>query len=143
VQGQEIVPAQSVHGETVTARLDHLQPQPVIPTHQHVKRRTARYLLMFVTCVLVANAIVGERGVVAILRANREHAELAARIERLRDENAALRETVRQLTEEPRIIEELARQELGLIRPGEKLFIIADVPADVASSPTDAAPIVR
>jgi cell division protein FtsB len=92
--------------------------------------------------VLVANALVGERGVVAILRASREHAELAARIERLRDENAALRETVRRLTEEPRIIEELARQELGLIRPVEKLFIIADVPADAAES-TESAPEVR
>jgi cell division protein FtsB len=119
----------------VTTETEHLRQQPVIPRRQRPKRRTTRYLLVFITCVLLANALVGERGVVAILRANRGYAELAARIDRLRSENAALRESVRRLNEEPRIIEELARQELGLIRPGEKLFIVADVPADAASSP--------
>jgi len=125
------------------ALIESVVAPPVIPRRQRPKRRTARYLLGFVTCVLVANAVVGERGVVAMLRANREYAELAARIERLRGENAALRETVRRLTEEPRMIEEVARQELGLIRPGEKLFIFAHVPADAASSSTEAAPIAR
>lgn len=117
------------------AVIERVVAPPVTPRRQRPKRRTARYLLVFVTCVLVANAIVGERGVVAILRANREFAELSARIERLREENAALRETVRRLTEEPRVIEEVARQELGLIRPGEKLFIFADVPADPSVTP--------
>ena len=42
-------------------------------------------------------------------------------------ENARLREEVRRLTEDPAAIEEVARRELGLIRPGEKLFIIKDV----------------
>jgi cell division protein FtsB len=31
------------------------------------------------------------------------------------------------LRENPQAIEEIARRELGLIRPGEKLFIIKDV----------------
>jgi cell division protein FtsB len=32
------------------------------------------------------------------------------------------------LREDPNAIEELARRELGLIRPGETLFIIKDIP---------------
>jgi cell division protein FtsB len=42
-------------------------------------------------------------------------------------ENARLREEARRLREEPEAIEEIARRELGLIKPGETLFIIKDV----------------
>lgn len=79
---------------------------------------------MLVSVVLVGNAIVGERGLIAMFRAAQESASLAQTIDVLRAENNGLREDVRRLREEPRTIEELARGELGLIRPGEKLFIV-------------------
>ena len=79
---------------------------------------------MFVTSVLVANALVGERSLAALLRANRQSRDLASSIAELERENVALREQARQLREDPRAIEYLARREIGLIRPGEKLFII-------------------
>ena len=47
---------------------------------------------------------------------------------RLRIDNARLRDEARRLREEPAAIEEVARRELGLIRPGETVFIIKDVP---------------
>ena len=50
----------------------------------------------------------------------------------LRAENDGLREDVRRLREEPRTIEELARGQLGLIHPGEKLFIVT-APATLGS----------
>ena len=39
----------------------------------------------------------------------------------------SLREDARRLREDPAAIEEIARRELGLMSPGEKLFIIRDV----------------
>ena len=54
---------------------------------------------------------------------------------RQRAENARLREEVRRLEEDPAAIEEIARRDLGLIRPGEKLFIVKDLPAPPARSP--------
>ncbi len=39
----------------------------------------------------------------------------------------ALREEMRRLNEDPATIESLARQELGLIRPGEIVFILKDL----------------
>jgi cell division protein FtsB len=44
----------------------------------------------------------------------------------VRRENAQMREEVRRLKEEPAAIESVAREQLGLIRPGELLFIITD-----------------
>ena len=79
--------------------------------------------------MIVVDGLVGERGLLAILRARQEYDQLAATIANERAENARLREQARRLKDDPAAIEEVARRELGLIRPGERLFIIKDVPA--------------
>jgi cell division protein FtsB len=92
-------------------------------------RKIVQLLLLFIAAVIVVDALVGEQGLFAMLRARRQAEELAATIARQRAENARMREEVRRLTEDPAAIEEVARRELGLIRPGEKVFIIKDLHA--------------
>ena len=91
-------------------------------------RRVAAALFFFVVCVLVVDALVGEQGLVATMRARRQYDHLASDLARVRAENSGLREEARRLREDPAAIEEIARRELGLISPGEKLFIIKDIP---------------
>jgi cell division protein FtsB len=91
-------------------------------------RRLARYVLGFVTVVLVIDAIVGEKGLLTLVKARRDFGAVEQSLQRARRENAQLREEARRLREDPAAIEELARRELGLIKPGEKLFIVRDVP---------------
>ena len=76
---------------------------------------------------MVADALVGDRGLLAMLDARRQHSELAATIARQRAENQRLREQARRLRDDPTAIEEIARRDLGLIRPGEKVFIVKDL----------------
>jgi cell division protein FtsB len=76
---------------------------------------------------MVVDALVGERGFLARLRARDERQALALAIERQRVENQRLREEARRLAEDPSAVEEIARRELGLIRPGEKVFILRDL----------------
>jgi cell division protein FtsB len=90
-------------------------------------RRLVQLLVVFVALAFVADGLVGERGLLAMLRARQEHDELAATIARVRADNARFREEARRLREDPSAIEEVARRDLGLIRPGEKVFIIKDV----------------
>ena len=97
-------------------------------------RRIVRLLLLLAAAAIVMDGLVGERGLLATLRARREYNELSATIARQRGENARLREQARRLREDPTAIEEIARRELGLIRPGEKVFIIKDIAAP-ASKP--------
>jgi cell division protein FtsB len=90
-------------------------------------RRIVQILLVFLASVILVDALVGDRGLLATMRARREYDELAATIARERIENAQLRDEARRLREDPSAIEEIARRELGLIKPGEKVFIVKDV----------------
>src|SRR5258706_10807652 len=94
---------------------------------QRPGRRILIGLFTFVVCVLAVDALVGDRGLVATIRARKQYNQLAGDLARLRRENAGLREEARRLREDPAAIEEIARRELGLMSPGEKLFIIKDV----------------
>ena len=93
-------------------------PKPKRPGR---KRRLVHVLLLFVASVIVVDGLVGDRGLLAMLRARQEYDAMSATITQLRAENARLRE-------DPSAIEEIARRELGLIKPGERVFIVKDVP---------------
>ena len=95
-------------------------------------RRAVQYLLLGVGLVLVVDALVGDKGLIEMMKKRDEYRALEQTLNRARSDNARLREEARRLKEDPAAIEEIARRELGLIKPGEKLFIIRDIgPADV------------
>jgi cell division protein FtsB len=84
--------------------------------------------LLVVGCVLFIDALVGDKGLLAMLQARQQYRDLEQSLAEVRAENADLREEAERLREDPTAIEELARRDLGLIKPGEKLFIVKDVP---------------
>ena len=91
-------------------------------------RRMVSILLLVVAGAILVDGLVGEKGLLAMLRARHQYDVLSGTIERKRADNARLREEARRLKDDPSAIEEVARRELGLIRPGEKVFIVKDVP---------------
>jgi cell division protein FtsB len=94
------------------------------------RRRVLNYLLLFVIAVLLADGLVGESGLMQQLRTREAHEEQVRALEALRQKNQALRNEIRSLRDDPGALESLAREELGLIRPGEYLFIVRDaIPA--------------
>nr|MDQ3347897.1 septum formation initiator family protein [Acidobacteriota bacterium] len=52
---------------------------------------------------------------------------LSHRLTQLEVENAGLREQARRLADDPAAIERAAREDLGLIKPGEILVVVKDV----------------
>ncbi|MES1255630.1 MAG: septum formation initiator family protein [Acidobacteriota bacterium] len=85
--------------------------------------------MLFFASIIVVDGLVGDRGLLAMVRARREYETVAASVARQRAENARLREQVRRLNDDPLAIEEIARRNLGLIKRGEKIFIIKDAPS--------------
>lgn len=69
--------------------------------------------------VLAILSAVGDRGVVRLYHLSRTRAELAREITRLKAANAQLAEEARVLREDPTRLEGIARDELGLVRPGD------------------------
>jgi cell division protein FtsB len=85
-----------------------------------------------VAIVLVVDALAGNRGLLETMRARRQYDDVAASLARTRRDNDRLRDEIRRLRDDPATIESVARQELGLIRQDELLFIVhdADKPPD-------------
>jgi cell division protein FtsB len=104
-----------------------LRRQRVVPgSPSGFRRRVVHLLLVFVALVLVVDALIGEKGLMQSMRARQEYLDMAASLETLRRNNAKLRDEMRRLNEDPATIESVARQQLGLIRPGEVVFILKD-----------------
>lgn len=110
-------------------------PQSPTPDLRRGRRgsNTIVLALAFIVCFLVVDSIVGERGLIALVRAREQHSELGRDVARARAENDELREAIRRLNDDPTALEELARRDQGMIKPGEKLFIIRDVPSPARS----------
>ena len=107
------------------------RPKPSEPDSTSPRRRRRRLVesvLVLVGCVLLLDALAGEKGLVTMMKARQEYRDLEQSLARVQAENAQLRQDAQRLTDDPAAIEDLARRELGLIKPGEKVFIIRDVP---------------
>jgi cell division protein FtsB len=83
--------------------------------------------VVLLSLAVIVDAIVGDRGLLAMLQAREQYEATTASLEQQKAENARLREQKARLLNDPTAIEELARGELGLMRPGEKLFIVKDL----------------
>jgi cell division protein FtsB len=79
-----------------------------------------------VSACFMVNALVGEKGLLGTLKARSDDNAARAALNDLRYENARLQELARRLREDPSAIEEVARRDLGLVRPGETLVILKD-----------------
>jgi cell division protein FtsB len=103
-----------------------------IRTRRH---RVVAWALLVGSFALVINALVGDNGYLASLHRRQQYDVLMASLSRLETENQRLiRDNERLRT--PAGLEEAARGELGMIRPGETLIVIRDVrPATPAEPP--------
>ena len=96
---------------------------------QDTRERRRRYVTMGLSIalvVLLVNALVGENGYLATIRARSEHAELESSLAALRLQNQRLQEERKRLETDPAALEEAARRSLNLVRPGETLVIVRD-----------------
>ena len=99
---------------------------PVVPVR---RLRLLTLVLLFCALALVIDAVAGERGWIANRRNSREVEQNEQALAAKRRENDGLtdyRDRVKRM--DPATLEEIARRSHGLIRPGEKLFIIKDAP---------------
>lgn len=78
-----------------------------------------RTVVAFGVCVLLFGLFGDDHSLRAMIQARRDARALASEISALRAENALLRRRAEALRRDPRVIESVARETLGLARPGE------------------------
>ena len=77
--------------------------------------------------------VFGRMGVLAHLRMRGEAARIEAEIARVQDDIGVLNRQVTALNGDPHTIERLARERLGMVRPGETVFLFPQGGPDSAT----------
>jgi len=84
-------------------------------------------LVLFLFLILGFFTFFGDKGIIHLLRLQKEWVRIKETNVKVEEENRKLREEVKRLQYEKRYIEEIARKELGMVKEGEVIYQF-DVP---------------
>jgi cell division protein FtsB len=91
-----------------------------------LRRKAATLGSIIALIALVVGSLFGDRGILHLVQQRERADALRREIEALKTENHLLAAEIAALKSDPRAIERLAREDLGLARPGEVVFTIRD-----------------
>jgi cell division protein FtsB len=97
--------------------------------------RYARTILGLALLLLGIHDVFGNHGLLAMRRTQSQIQELRGQIDRLNKENSDLDHQVQLLRTDPKAVERIAREEMGLARPGEMIFKLPEE-AQKSEAPT-------
>ena len=83
--------------------------------------RHLRLAIVFLLALVVAS-VMGNRSLIRMYQMHRDRATLEREIEQLTAANTSLAEEVRTFRTDPARVEAIAREELGLVKPGELVY---------------------
>ena len=115
-----------------------LKPMNAQEKIRPILKQYGRALLGLLVLVLVVHDIFGTHGFLAMQRTRSEIKKVQAVLDQLNKENLELEQEVKELKTDPRKIENIARDELGLARPGEviiKIPLSQQVPQNPTAKP--------
>lgn len=96
-----------------------------------------RHLLAIFVVVLLVHDVFGTHGYLAMRHKQQEMEKVNGDLQRLNKENSALEKDIQDLKSDPQTIRKIAREELGLARPGETII---KLPAPSPQEPAAAKP---
>lgn len=111
------------------AKIDATQMSFVGQLRDFVHRNVLWFLVTGLV-LLVLQDVLGTHGVLAMHRSARQSAEIQREIQQLNRENQKLQNRVQSLKTDPAAIERIAREDMGLARPGEYIFKIQPKPGE-------------
>jgi cell division protein FtsB len=88
----------------------------------------ATLLLAAGMALLLISDVFGTHGVLAMRRSQKQAADVQKKIEQLNQQNQQLEAKVKALKTDPEAVERIAREEMGLAKPGEYIFKVAPQP---------------
>jgi len=129
--------AKATNFTPIRGRATQDEPTRVAEQLRGFLRRNLSWLLGAALALLVLHDVFGTHGLLAMHRSRQEAARIRKAIQQLNEENRQMQERMKELKSDPQAIERIAREEMGLARPGERIFKIPPNP-QVDSSTTQA-----
>ena len=93
-----------------------------------LRKRAAVLSAVIALIALVVGSVFGDRGILHWMAEQEKNAAMAREVEELRAFNLRLSAEIDTLRRDPRAVERIAREELGLARPGEVLLLLRSAP---------------
>ncbi|HEV2298704.1 MAG TPA: septum formation initiator family protein [Candidatus Acidoferrales bacterium] len=93
-------------------------------------RRNARYFVALAFFLLLLQDVFGAHGLLAMRREKNKINQVQAENQKLSQENQDLSQHIQKLKTDPSAIEQIARDRMGLARPGELIFRMPDLKKD-------------
>jgi cell division protein FtsB len=87
-----------------------------------MKKKSIILLIVFLFLILGFLTFFGDKGILHLLRLQKELVRIKEASRTIEEENRKLKEEVRRLQNEKRYIEDIARKELGMMKKGEILY---------------------
>jgi cell division protein FtsB len=100
------------------------------------RRLGLRYGLGVLSLFVFMNGLFGQNGYLAMRRARADAEKLRQEIHQLNEENQNLSGEVRALKTDPAAVEKVAREDMGLARPGELVFRLPETPQNPQELPS-------
>ena len=95
--------------------------------HEGGLRRKAVVLSSVLLLIaLIVGSMFGDRGMLHLITERQRADALRQEIASLHEENLRLYAEIRELRTDPSAVERIAREELGLARPGETVFLLRE-----------------
>jgi cell division protein FtsB len=85
-------------------------------------KKSVLLLILLLFLILGFFTFFGDKGILHLLRVQKELARIKQTNAKIEEENRRLREEVSRLQHEKRYIEEIARKELGMVKEGEVIY---------------------
>ena len=95
-------------------------------------RHNGRYFFALAFFLLLLQDVFGTHGLVAMRRSKAQIQAVQTQIQQLDQENQELQQRIHSLKTDPAAIEKIARDRMGLARPGEIIFQIPESPSSHA-----------
>lgn len=97
-------------------------------------RRHLRTILAIAVAALAIHDVFGPHGFLAMRRTQQEIQQYTEQMQKLDQENKQLSDQVLSLNSDPKMIERIAREDMGLAKPGELIFKLPAAPEDSKST---------
>jgi len=105
-------------------KYEHMSESEGPKVETGLRRKALMLTSVLALIALVVSSLFGDRGFLELLQQRRKTRALQHEIEDLGIRNSHLASEIRSLREDARSVEKLAREQLGLARPGETVFLI-------------------